>query len=339
VIWVIHTQTAKWLCGSGDVQSWEFPLWAEGVEAFDDTFEIKGARVRNLKGFDLSIQLRGLVVISGPSGSGKSTLLQQLIIPYFSKNLAKARQGAKEISGGVSIERCVTIFQKGMAKHSRSNLATFTGIMTLIRQLFAQTAIAKQRGYEAKRFSSNVKGGRCEKCLGSGKVQLDLQFMGNAVEVCDACGGTGYNRETLQVSYRGRNIAQVLEMSVSEACSFFEKHKKIRPYLEMLSQLGLGYLKLNQPSDQFSGGEAQRLQLANELANLSPKRTLYVLDEPTTGLHFNEVARLVAVLEAIVEKGHCVMVVEHHEMILEKASQCIKLGPGGGRAGGELLNF
>jgi len=328
--------TARWLNDQEKPTPWEFPLLAEPIQVEADFLEIKNAHARNLQGFDLTIHLDGVTVLTGPSGSGKSTLLNHIIAPYFKSPKERVISGADAISGGNTIQRCVTISQKGLSKNSRSTLATYTGILDPIRQLFAQTSLAKQRGYDAKRFSSNVKGGRCERCLGSGKIKLDLQFMGNAVETCDSCQGTGFNRETLQVSYRGRTIADVLQMTVLEAKDFFQTHPKIRPYLDMLEQLGMGYVKLNQPSQQFSGGEAQRLQLACELANPSAKRTLYILDEPTTGLHFNEVARLVAVLKAIEKAGHCLMIIEHHPMILGLANQTFALGPGGGRNGGEI---
>ncbi len=301
---------------------------------------VKGARANNLKNIDVAIPLGVLCCVSGVSGSGKSTLVMDVLRRALAKRLhrARARPGDHDdLLGWELVDKVVEIDQSPIGRSPRSNAATYTNVFAAIRRLFAQTREARRRGYQAARFSFNAKGGRCEACQGQGARKIDMQFLPDLFVVCDACKGARYNPETLEVKYRGRNIAEVLEMNVEEAAEFFKHAPGVRRGLDTLLQVGLGYLRLGQPGDTLSGGEAQRVKLAAELSRRSRGRTLYLLDEPTTGLHAADIRRLLDVLHQLVDKGDTVLVIEHNLDVIAAADYVIDLGPGPGEAGGRVV--
>jgi excinuclease ABC subunit A len=301
---------------------------------------IRGAREHNLKNLDVTIPLGQLVVLSGPSGSGKSTLADDIL----RRALARHFHGSGEVPGkhdGIDglqlIEKCVVADQSPIGRSPRSNPATFTGVFDLVRDLFTKLKLSKQRGYASGRFSFNAAGGRCERCQGNGRLKIEMHFLPDAWVPCPACNGRRFNRETLEVTYKGKSIAEVLDLSVSDARQFFRPIPKIHHILEILEELGLGYLQLGQPANTLSGGEAQRLKLAVELARPQAPHTLYLFDEPTTGLHFGDVERLLTAFFKLRDAGHSVLVVEHHLDVIAAADWVIELGPGGGIHGGNLV--
>lgn len=301
---------------------------------------IVGAAEHNLKNIDVEIPLGKFVVISGVSGSGKSSLVTDILSKALARHFFGSREtpGAyKKIVGLGNIDKVISINQLPIGRTPRSNAATYTGIFSLIRELFAQTQEAKNRGYGASRFSFNMKGGRCEDCQGDGTKKIEMHFLPDMYIPCETCGGTRYNQKTLDIEYQGVNISQVLDMSVSYALHFFNKSPLISEKLKTLEEVGLGYLKLGQSATNLSGGEAQRIKLATELARKSTGQTLYILDEPTIGLHFEDVKKLLKVLDALVDKGNTVLVVEHNLDIIKNADWVIDLGPDGGNKGGELI--
>jgi len=301
---------------------------------------IRGAREHNLKNLDVVIPLGRLVCLSGPSGSGKSTLADSIL----RRALARHFNGSGEtpgkfdrIEGLELIEKCVVADQSAIGRSPRSNPATFTGVFDQIRDLFTKLKLSKQRGYGPSRFSFNAAGGRCERCQGNGRLKIEMHFLPDAWVACPACGGRRFNRETLEVTFKGKSIAEVLEMAVSDAAVFFRAIPKIFHILNILEELGLGYLKLGQAANTLSGGEAQRLKLAVELARPQAPHTLYLFDEPTTGLHFGDVERLLAAFGRLRDAGHSVLVVEHHLDVIAASDWVIELGPGGGAHGGNLV--
>ena len=301
---------------------------------------VRGARANNLKNVDVSIPLGLFVAVTGVSGSGKSTLVDHVL----RKAVARALDGAEEVPGehdGIdgleNVDKLVEIDQSPIGRSSRSNPATYTGVFDEIRKLFAELPESKIRGYTASRFSFNVPGGRCEECEGAGSRTVEMQLLADVAVTCDSCGGRRFNPATLEVHYAGRTIHDVLEMSVREALEFFSAHPKIVRGLSLLDRIGLGYVKLGQPSTTLSGGEAQRIKLASELQKRSTGRTLYILDEPTTGLHFEDVAKLLACLQALVDQGNTVVVIEHNLDVVKCADHVIDLGPEGGEAGGRIV--
>jgi len=301
---------------------------------------IRGASENNLKNIDVTIPLGKFVVITGVSGSGKSTLLIEVLYKKLAQVLhdAHERPGAHVAIEGVEhIDKIINIDQSPIGRTPRSNPATYTNLFTEVRDLFASLPEAKLRGYRAGRFSFNVKGGRCEACQGQGQLQIEMQFLPDIFIPCDVCKGARFNRETLQVRYKGLNIAEVLDLSVDQALEFFGPIPAIRRKLETLRDVGLGYIKLGQPAPTLSGGEAQRVKLSRELSKRATGRTLYVLDEPSVGLHAHDVAKLIDVLQALTDQGNTVVIIEHHPDIIKVADWIIDLGPEGGDAGGYLV--
>ena len=301
---------------------------------------LNGARGNNLKKLDISFPLGKLVVVTGVSGSGKSTLVNETIFPILHKELNNARAYPlpyDSVQGLEYLDKVVEIDQKPIGRTPRSNPATYTGVFTFIRDLFAQLPESKIRGYKPGRFSFNVKGGRCESCEGDGIIKIEMNFLPDVYVTCEVCKGARYNRETLEIMYKGKTIADVLSLSVEEALTFFENIPSIKKKLTTLFEVGLGYIRLGQQATTLSGGEAQRVKLATELSRVSKYRTLYILDEPTTGLHFEDVKMLLAVLQRLVEKGNTVIVIEHNLDVIKSADWVVDLGPEGGDDGGELV--
>ena len=301
---------------------------------------IKNARENNLKGIDVELPLGKLVCVTGVSGSGKSSLINEIFYKTLAaeKNRVKVRPGKSDgIEGLENVDKVICLDQSPIGRTPRSNPATYTGVFSDIRELFASTQDAKLRGYTPGRFSFNVKGGRCEACAGDGLVKIEMHFLPDVYVPCEVCGGKRYNRETLQVKFKGKSIADVLEMTVEEACSFFAAQPKILNKLRTLYDVGLGYVKLGQSSTTLSGGEAQRVKLATELSKRSTGNTVYVLDEPTTGLHVADVHKLIDILNRLVDMGNTVVVIEHNLDVIKVSDHIIDLGPEGGDGGGELV--
>ncbi len=303
---------------------------------------VKGARQNNLKNIDVEFPLGKLVCVTGVSGSGKSSLVNEILHKGVSKitNRTTDEPGRhREILGIENIDKVIDIDQSPIGKTPRSNPATYTGMFTAIRDLFAGLPEAKMRGYSKGRFSFNVKGGRCEACSGDGIIKIEMHFLPDVYVPCEVCKGRRYNRETLEVKYKGKNIFDVLDMSVTEAVEFFQNLPSISRPLKTLEEVGLGYIKLGQPSTQLSGGEAQRVKLATELCKRSTGKTLYILDEPTTGLHFADVDKLISVLDKLVDAGNTVVVIEHNLDVIKRADHIIDLGPDGGDRGGRIVTM
>ncbi|MGN0638521.1 MAG: excinuclease ABC subunit UvrA [Huintestinicola sp.] len=301
---------------------------------------VRGARENNLKSVDVSIPLGTFTCVTGVSGSGKSSLVNQILYKYLAAKLNRARTRAGEfdtIEGVEELDKVIAIDQSPIGRTPRSNPATYTGVFNDIRDLFAETNDAKTRGYTSGRFSFNVKGGRCESCEGDGIIKIEMHFLPDVYVPCEVCKGKRYNRETLEVKYKGKSIYDVLEMTVDEGVEFFSNHQKIYRKLLTLQEVGLGYIKIGQPATTLSGGEAQRVKLATELARRSTGRTIYILDEPTTGLHTADVHKLLEVLQRLTESGNTVLVIEHNLDVIKTADYIIDLGPEGGDKGGTLV--
>ena len=301
---------------------------------------VTGCRKNNLKDIDVSIPLGELVVITGVSGSGKSTLLNEIILPAVERRVQRKKDtldGYASIEGVENIDKVISIDQSPIGRTPRSNPATYVDLFTPIRELFAQMPEAKARGYNAGRFSFNVPGGRCENCSGDGQLKIEMHFLPDVYVKCDVCEGRRYNKETLSVTYKGKNIADVLDMTVSEAYEFFSAQPRIRRKLETLMSVGLDYIRLGQSALTLSGGEAQRVKLSLELSKVQTGRTLYILDEPTTGLHFADVKKLLEVLERLVDQGNSVILIEHNLDVIKCADWIIDLGPEGGDDGGTIV--
>jgi excinuclease ABC subunit A len=281
-----------------------------------------------------------LVCVTGVSGSGKSTLINEILYKYLAQALYRSREkpGACDgVEGIEHIDKVIAIDQSPIGRTPRSNPTTYTGAFAPIRELFATVPEARMRGYKPGRFSFNVKGGRCEACRGEGYVQIEMQFLPDVTVPCEICRGKRYNREALEIRFKGKNIAEVLEMTVDEACAFFEHFPAVRSKLSTLRDVGLGYIRLGQPATTLSGGEAQRVKLAAELSRRATGRTLYILDEPTTGLSFHDVAALLSVLQRLVDAGNTVVLIEHHLDLIKCADWIVDLGPGGGDRGGKIV--
>jgi excinuclease ABC subunit A len=302
--------------------------------------EIRGAKQHNLKALDINVPLGTLTCVTGVSGSGKSTLVNEVLFKAVANRLhrARTRPGAHTAVLGLDqLDKIIQVDQSPIGRTPRSNPATYTGLFDVIRDLFSKTQEARARGYKPGRFSFNVKGGRCEVCRGDGQIKIEMHFLPDVYVPCEQCHGKRYNRETLDIRFKGKTIADVLDMPVEEALEFFEHIPKIRRRLVTLNDVGLGYIRLGQPATTLSGGEAQRVKLATELSKVATGRTLYILDEPTTGLHFADVERLLDVLQRLVDQGNSVVVIEHNLDVIKSADRIIDMGPEGGEDGGEVV--
>src|SRR5215468_4583239 len=304
------------------------------------SFRVLGASMHNLKNIDVEFPVGKLVCVTGVSGSGKSTLVNEIVYKSLANRLHRMRvkPGDHESVEGIDVfDKVIDIDQSPIGRTPRSNPATYTDLFTPIRELYSMTPEAKVRGYKPGRFSFNVRGGRCETCKGDGQIKIEMHFLPDVYVPCETCGGKRYNRETLEVRFKGKSIADVLEMSVEEALRFFAKIPKLRRRLQTLHDVGLDYVKLGQPATTLSGGEAQRVKLAKELGKIATGRTLYILDEPTTGLHFADIEKLLEVLQRLVDAGNTVLVIEHNLDVIKQADWIVDLGPEGGEAGGEVI--
>ncbi|MBR0307169.1 MAG: ATP-binding cassette domain-containing protein, partial [Lachnospiraceae bacterium] len=302
--------------------------------------KVRGARENNLKNVDVEIPLGVMTCVTGVSGSGKSSLINEIVYKALAKKLNRARTIAgnhDSIEGVEQLDKIIAIDQSPIGRTPRSNPATYTGVFDLIRDLFASTTDAKAKGYNKGRFSFNVKGGRCEACSGDGIIKIEMHFLPDVYVPCEVCGGKRYNRETLDVKYKGKSIFDVLDMTVEEAAKFFENVPSIARKINTLNEVGLSYIKLGQPSTQLSGGEAQRIKLATELSRRGTGKTIYILDEPTTGLHFADVHKLVEILRRLSDGGNTVVVIEHNLDVIKTADYLIDMGPEGGDRGGTVI--
>jgi len=305
-----------------------------------DAIVVKGAREHNLKKIDVRIPLGMFVAVTGVSGSGKSTLVRDILLPALMQKIYSSKQSPGRhtaVTGIDKIDKVIDMDQSPIGRTPRSNPATYTGVFDDIRKLFAATPEAKVRGYQPGRFSFNVAGGRCEACSGDGTIRIEMQFLPDVYVPCEVCKGARYNRDTLEVTFKERNIAQVLDMPIEEALAFFAQQPRIARHLQTLVDVGLGYVRLGQSAPTLSGGEAQRVKLASELARRSTGHTMYLLDEPTTGLHFEDVRRLLTVLARLVDQGNTVLVIEHNLDVIKTADWIIDLGPEGGDGGGSIV--
>ncbi|MBQ1340117.1 MAG: excinuclease ABC subunit UvrA, partial [Ruminococcus sp.] len=318
----------------------KIPLPDKRREGNGSYLTVKGASEHNLKGIDVKIPLGKLICVTGVSGSGKSSLVNEIIYKHLAAKLnrAKVRSGAfKAIEGIEALDKVICIDQSPIGRTPRSNPATYTGVFSDIRELFSKTADAKAKGYSSGRFSFNVKGGRCESCEGDGIIKIEMHFLPDIYVPCEVCKGKRYNRETLEVHYKGKSIYDVLEMTVDEGVEFFEHIPKIARKLKTLQDVGLGYIKIGQPATTLSGGEAQRVKLSTELSKRATGKTIYILDEPTTGLHNADVHRLIQVLQQLTDQGNTVLVIEHNLNVIKVADHIIDLGPEGGDGGGRIV--
>ena len=299
-----------------------------------------GAAENNLKNIDVSFPLGVMTCVTGVSGSGKSSLVNEIVYKRLAKELNRGRTipgKHKAMEGIEQLDKVINIDQSPIGRTPRSNPATYTGVFDMIRDLFAATPDAKARGYKKGRFSFNIKGGRCEACSGDGILKIEMHFLPDVYVPCEVCGGKRYNRETLEVKYKGKSIYDVLNMTVEEALEFFEHVPSIRRKMETLYDVGLSYIRLGQPSTTLSGGEAQRIKLATELSKRSTGKTVYILDEPTTGLHFADVHKLTEILRRLTEDGNTVIVIEHNLDVIKTADYIIDIGPEGGERGGTIV--
>ncbi len=316
------------------------PLPVERRQPNGRKLSIKGAKENNLRNVKVDVPLGLFVAVTGVSGSGKSTLINEILYKSLAQKLnrSKVKPGEhKEVTGMDELEKVIDIDQSPIGRTPRSNPATYTGVFDDIRDVFATTNEAKVRGYKKGRFSFNVKGGRCEACRGDGIIKIEMHFLPDVYVPCEVCHGKRYNRETLEVKYKDKSIADILDMTIENAVVFFENIPKIQRKLQTIVDVGLGYMKLGQPATTLSGGEAQRVKLASELHRRSTGKSFYILDEPTTGLHADDIARLLVVLQRLVENGDSVLVIEHNLDVIKTADYLIDLGPEGGDKGGTII--
>ena len=327
--------TGQYLCGKKKID-----IPKKRRKGNGKILQFNGCSENNLKNINVKIPLGTFTCVTGVSGSGKSSLVNQIIYKHLAAKLNKSRIKAgkfKSVKGMEHLDKVIDIDQSPIGKTSRSNPGTYTSVFNDIRELFANTNDAKMRGYTSGRFSFNVKGGRCEACQGDGIVKIEMHFLPDVYVPCEVCKGKRYNRETLQVFYKGKNIYDILNMTVEEGIAFFENHPKIKRKLQTLYDVGLGYIKIGQSSTTLSGGEAQRVKLSTELSKRSTGKTIYVLDEPTTGLHTNDVKHLLIVLQKLVDAGNTVLLIEHNLDVIKTADYLIDLGPEGGDNGGTIV--
>lgn len=306
------------------------------------TIKIRGGKIFNIKNLNVDIPLGKLVVVSGVSGSGKSSLVYEILHKNLQGRLERRYrtnkvENCKEFIGSEYLSRVIMIDQSPIGRTPRSNPATYTGAWTFVRDLFATTEVARIRGWKASRFSFNVKGGRCEACQGNGTIAVEMHFLPTVYVECDVCHGTRFQKETLEAEYKGKNIKDILRMTVEEALNFFEDIPQINDRLKTLNDVGLGYLELGQSATTLSGGEAQRVKISSELYRPQTQRTIYILDEPTVGLHYEDVKNLIEILQKLVDKGNTVVVIEHNMDVLKSADYLIDMGPEGGDKGGQLV--
>jgi len=329
--------TGRYLSGELEIET---PTTRRKSEKF---IHLKGCSENNLKNINVKIPAEVLTCVTGVSGSGKSTLINEILYKGVVKKLSRdskvvpGKHKSLDFDSERLIDKVIVIDQSPIGRTPRSNPATYTKVFDEIRQIFSNITEAKVRGYNPGRFSFNVKGGRCEKCQGDGTIKIEMNFLPDVYVECEECKGSRYNKETLQVMYNGKNIAEVLDLSVEEALTLFENIPSIRTKLQTLNQVGLGYIKLGQSSTTLSGGESQRIKLTRELAKRGTGRTLYLLDEPTTGLHFHDTRKLLKVMGGLVEKGNTMIVIEHNLDVIKHADHVIDLGPEGGEGGGEIV--
>lgn len=329
------TITAQYLNGKMAIEIPEHRRKGNGK-----SITIRGARGNNLKGVDVEFPLGKLIVVTGVSGSGKSTLINETLQPILSQHFYRSLKKPMpydSIEDIENIDKVVNVDQSPIGRTPRSNPATYTGVFSDIRSLFVGLPEAKIRGYKPGRFSFNVKGGRCEACGGNGYKTIEMNFLPDVYVPCEVCHGKRYNRETLEVRYKGKSIADVLDMTINQAVEFFENVPQILNKIKALQSVGLGYIKLGQSSTTLSGGESQRVKLATELSKRDTGKTLYILDEPTTGLHFEDIRILMDVLQKLVDRGNTVIIIEHNLDVIKLADWLIDMGPEGGRGGGQLL--
>ncbi len=335
-----RSKTTTSLYLSGKKRVFDEAVKIKRTSEIKDFLILKGAKKHNLKNIDVKIPLGQFVCITGVSGSGKSTLVDEVLVKALKQkvyNLSTNSDGYDAVLGWEKINKVIYIDQSPIGKTPRSNPATYTGVFTHIRNLFADTQEAKMRGYKPGRFSFNVKGGRCESCEGQGVKKIEMHFLPDVYVECEECKGKRYNKEALDIEFKGKNIADVLNMTVDEAYEFFKKFPKIKDILSVLKEVGVGYLQLGQSSTTLSGGEAQRIKLADELSRKDTGNTFYVLDEPTTGLHFADVEKLLLVLQKLVNKGNTVLVIEHNLDVIAASDWVIDLGKEGGEKGGYVV--
>jgi excinuclease ABC subunit A len=327
--------TGKYISGKATI-----PVPAARRQPGGGALLIRGAREHNLKNVDVEIPLGCFVAVTGVSGSGKSTLIRDILLPALMQRIYKSKEAPgrhKAVDGIDQLDKVIDMDQSPIGRTPRSNPATYTGVFDNIRKLFAATPEAKVRGYQPGRFSFNVQGGRCEACSGDGTIKIEMHFLPDVYVPCEVCKGARYNRDTLEITFKGKTIADVLDMPISEAVDFFANQPAIARHMQTLVDVGLGYVRLGQSAPTLSGGEAQRVKLASELAKRSTGHTIYLLDEPTTGLHFEDVRRLLTVLSRLVDQGNTVLVIEHNLDVIKTADWLIDLGPEGGSGGGEIV--
>ncbi len=344
---IVHSGTVKGLLRNRKSVTGQYlsgrkaiPIPEMRRERKEESIWIRGARENNLKGVDVEIPLGVFVGVTGVSGSGKSSLINQILLPSLMQKIYSSKMPPglhKKVEGTESIDKVIAIDQSPIGRTPRSNPATYTGVFDHVRKLFAQTTEAKVRGYLPGRFSFNVKGGRCEACSGDGTIKIEMHFLPDVYVPCEVCKGKRYNRDTLDILFKGKNIAEVLNMPIEDALTFFENQPPIARHLQTLVDVGLGYVRLGQPAPTLSGGEAQRVKLASELAKRSTGHTMYILDEPTTGLHFEDIRRLLTVLSRLVDQGNTVLVIEHNLDVIKTVDHVIDMGPEGGTGGGRVL--
>jgi excinuclease ABC subunit A len=327
--------TGQYLSGKRSI-----PVPAMRREPGDDWLVVRGAREHNLKNIDVELPLGCFVTVTGVSGSGKSTLVNDILYRALMQRIYRSKVVPgrhRTIEGDELLDKVINIDQSPIGRTPRSNPATYTGVFDSIRKLFSQTQEARVRGYLPGRFSFNVKGGRCEACAGDGTIKIEMHFLPDVYVPCEVCKGARYNRDTLDIMFKGKNIAEVLDLSCEEAAGFFANQPTIARHMQTLVDVGLGYVRLGQPAPTLSGGEAQRVKLSAELAKRSTGHTIYILDEPTTGLHFEDIRRLLTVLTRLVDQGNTVLVIEHNLDVIKTADWVVDLGPEGGDGGGMVV--